>query len=446
MSAHTRPGRAEAGASPKPSFDEMTRTFGKIGVLGFGGPAGQIALMHRVLVEEKRWIGEDRFLHALNFCMLLPGPEAQQLATYVGWLLHGTRGAVAAGVLFIVPGLLVILGLSVLYAEFGAQPWLAGIMYGLKAAVLAIVLQALLRIARRALADRWTIAVAAAAFVLMSAFAAPFPLVVLIAGMAGFLCSARGGGRAVPTDVVPAAGGGLRGAGTIVLVGGVLWAAPPLLLALWLGRDSVYPQLALFFSKLSVVTFGGAYAVLAYVAQAAVAEHGWLRPGEMLDGLALAETTPGPLVLVLCFVGFLSAFRDPAALSPLLGGLVAGLLTAWVSFLPSFLFVLVGAPHMERLRSNRRLSGTLRAITAAVVGVMLNLAIWFALHALFTQVRTLTAGPVSLALPVWSSLDPAALGLTATAALCLFALRLGLAGTLAAAACLGYAARAVAPT
>lgn len=432
-------------APPHPTLAEATAVWARIGLLSFGGPAGQIALMHRELVEERRWIAESRFLHALNFCMLLPGPEAQQLATYVGWLLHGKRGGVIAGTLFVLPGFVVIVALSAAYALFQETSWLESVFFGLKAAVLAIVVEALIRVGRRALKNGVMLGIAVVAFVALFAFNLPFPLVVLAAGLVGYFGTranpaifAAGGHRAAAVDRPSVIGEELAGAGpkagtaigTIAVWGG-LWLAPVLVIALLLGWQSTFGTLWLFFSQMAVVTFGGAYAVLAYVAQEAVQNFGWLQPGEMVDGLALAETTPGPLVLVLSFVGFLAAFRAPVGLDPLLAGVLGATLTTWVTFVPCFLWIFLGAPHIERLRSNAALSGALAAITAAVVGVILNLALWFALHVLFGAVGTLEAGPIAIVAPVWETLDSRAVGLSLVAAACLFRFRLGILPTLA---------------
>ncbi len=387
-----------------PSLGELTRVFARIGLLSFGGPAGQIALMHRELVDRRRWISDARFLHALNFCMLLPGPEAQQLATYVGWLLHGIRGGLIAGILFVLPGFLVLSGLATAYALWHGTGLLAGVFFGLKTAVLAIVLEALIRVGRRALKTRLAYALAAAAFLAIYAFAVPFPIIILVAGLIGWAASRGAGAEAeaataqAPDDTVigrrdVAVRPSARRSLILVTIGGVAWAAPVLLLALLLGADTVFVPIAAFFSKMAVVTFGGAYAVLAYVAQQAVEAYGWLKPGEMVDGLALAETTPGPLVLVLTFVGYLAAFRAPGPIDPVVAGLIGGALTTWVTFVPCFLWIFLGAPHVERLRGNRPIAGALSAITAAVVGIILNLAIWFALHVLFSETTDLSIGP-----------------------------------------------------
>lgn len=435
-----------AEAVPRhPTLAEATAVWAKIGLLSFGGPAGQIALMHRELVEERRWISESRFLHALNFCMLLPGPEAQQLATYIGWLLHGTRGGVIAGTLFVIPGFLVILGLSAAYALFHETTWLTSLFFGLKAAVLAIVIEAVIRVGRRALKNSVMLGIAAAAFLALFAFNLPFPLVVLVAGIVGYLGSRTypgvftgGGHGAAARDLPSVIGQGSAEARPSAMATAAtaaawvaLWVAPLVVIVPLLGWSSTYATLWAFFSQMAVVTFGGAYAVLAYVAQEAVQNFGWLRPGEMVDGLALAETTPGPLVMVLSFVGFLAAFRAPAGMDPLLAGVLGATLTTWVTFVPCFLWIFLGAPHIERLRSNGALSAALTAITAAVVGVILNLAVWFGLHVLFREVGTFGIGPVSIAAPRWSSIDLAAVALSIVAALCLFRFRLGILPTLA---------------
>ena len=423
--------------APLPSHDipfaEASRVWARIALLSFGGPAGQIALMHRILVEEKRWIGEQRFLHALNFCMLLPGPEAQQLATYIGWLLHRTRGGLVAGVLFVLPGLLSIMALSWIYALWGSVGAVSGLLFGLKAAVLGIVCQAVIRIGRRALGNRTRSALAVAAYLAFFLFNLPFPLVILVAGLIGF-ASARAGSLAfVGGGSHSASGGGVDDADSrlgadlpdharpdrrwAIRIGGVLlalWLVP--VVALWLvAPASVFATIALFFSKLAVVTFGGAYAVLAYVAQAAVGTYRWLSPTEMLDGLGLAETTPGPLIIVTQFVGFMGAYRHPGGLPPLLAGTLGGLLTSWVTFTPCFLWIFLGAPFVERLRQNRALAAALTAITAAIVGVIANLAVWFALHYLFHAVGQARIGVLRLPMPAMASIDPAALILTVAA-------------------------------
>ncbi|WP_193336528.1 chromate efflux transporter [Devosia beringensis] len=445
MTEPAQPSPLPLVAPPHPSLAEATAVWARIGLLSFGGPAGQIALMHKELVEERRWISESRFLHALNFCMLLPGPEAQQLATYIGWLLHGTRGGIIAGTLFVLPGLVVILTLSTLYASLYEASWVASLFFGLKAAVLAIVIEALIRVGRRALKNGVMLGLAGLAFVALFAFNIPFPLVILAAGLAGYVGTrinpaifAAGAHRAAVPDLPSVIGDGfieprppLAVAVRTVLLWLGLWLLPLALILPVMGWSGTLAGLWLFFSQMAVVTFGGAYAVLAYVAQEAVQNFGWLQPGEMLDGLALAETTPGPLVLVLSFVGFLAAYRDPGGLTPLLAGLLGGMLTTWVTFVPCFLWIFLGAPYIERLRTNAALSGALSAITAAVVGVILNLAVWLGLHVNFARVDTLQLGPLNLASPDWSSVSWMALALTALAMLCVFRLKLGVLWTLA---------------
>ena len=418
------------------AFSDALRVWTRVALLSFGGPAGQIATMHRIVVDEKKWLDEPRFLHALNFCMLLPGPEAQQLATYIGWLMHGPRGGLAAGLLFILPGILAIMALSMLYAAWGQTPTLAALFFGLKAAVLAVVLEALVRIGRRALKSQRAYGVAAVSFALIFFFDAPFPTIVLGAGVVGYF-TASGQGEEAPAAPPPRA----DLAATRLWAFGflVLWLAPVAALLLWLGPQDVFSTIAVFFSKMAVVTFGGAYAVLAYVAQQAVETHHWLKPGEMLDGLGMAETTPGPLIMVLQYVGFLAAYRAPGALSPMTAGILGGLLTTWVTFAPCFLWIFAGAPYVERLRANRALSGALAAITAAVVGVILNLAIWFAIHAIFRETRRVSWGVVSFDAPVIASLDVWALLLAAAAILAMFRFHVGMAATLAGACAAGLA-------
>ncbi|KQS67736.1 chromate transporter [Rhizobium sp. Leaf371] len=414
----------------RPAFAEAARVWARIGCLSFGGPAGQIALMHREVVETRRWVDEDRFLHALNYCMLLPGPEAQQLAIYIGWLLHGTRGGLVAGLFFVLPGLCVLLGLSTLYALYHQTGMLSAVFFGLKAAVLAIVVEALLRLARRALKTTVARAIAALAFVCLFVFSVPFPLVILAAGLFGLLTAGR---QAASASMAEVAGPARTWPQTLALVAvwAGLWVAPLGLIVLLWGGESVFAALHIFFSKMAVVTFGGAYAVLAYVAQQAVETHHWLRPGEMLDGLALAETTPGPLVLVLTFVGFMAAFRvPPTGLDPVVSGLIGGLVATWVTFVPCFALIFLGAPSVERLRGNRMAVAAMAAISAAVVGVILNLAVWFALHVLFARVQPVRLGPLVLSVPDLASFDPWAALLALLAAGLLFVARLGVVATL----------------
>ena len=380
-------------------FGEAVKVWFKIGCLGFGGPAGQIALMHRILVDEKKWVEESRYLHALNFCMLLPGPEAQKLATYVGWLLHGTRGGLVAGILFVLPGALVMLAMSLLYALGQGIPAVDGALFGIKAAVLVIVVEALLRIGRRGLKTRLMLGVAAAAFVGIFFFALPFPLIIAAAGAIGYFTTQ--GKEALQSATNPGSWGEATRA---VLIGLVLWLAPIALVVFTLGTQHVLFDIAAFFSKLAVVSFGGAYALLAYMAQQAVETYGWMSAPEMVDGLGLAETLPGPLIKVTQFVGFLAAYRDPAPFSPVAAAVVGSALTTWVTFVPPMMLIFAGAPFIEQLRSNLRLSGALAAVTAAVFGVILNLTIWFALHVLFAHVEEAQAGPLR-----WYAFDPATL-------------------------------------
>ncbi len=442
---------------PYPTLAEATRVWSRIALLSFGGPAGQIALMHRVLVEEKRWLGDSRFLHALNFCMLLPGPEAQQLATYIGWLLHGARGGLIAGLLFILPGAVAIMALSWIYVLFGQLGIVAAAFFGLKAAVLAIVLQAVVRIGSRTLRSGTLRAVAAIAFVAIFAFGVPFPVVVLGAGLTGFLADKAGipafqgrsghgsaGGASIPDAEtllgeelaalpVSARRDALR-AGVVALA---LWLLPVALLVVLAGPGNVFTDIATFFSRMAVVTFGGAYAVLAYVAQQAVGTYGWLAPGEMLDGLGMAETTPGPLIMVLQFVGFLAAFREAGWASPLLAGTLGGLLATWVTFAPCFAWIFLGAPYIEGLRGNRSLGAALTAVTAAVVGVILNLAVWFAIHVIFGRVVRVEAGPLSIELPALDSINWLAAVLAVLAIVAVFRLKLGVATVLGGSAAVG---------
>ncbi|WP_375308367.1 chromate efflux transporter [Bradyrhizobium sp. A11] len=454
----TRNVQAGADAGHGISFNEAFRVWLRVACLSFGGPAGQIAVMHRILVEEKNWISEGRFLHALNYCMLLPGPEAQQLATYVGWLMHRTAGGLMAGGLFILPGIIAIMGLSYVYAAFGNVSFVEALFFGLKAAVLAIVVEAVVRVGRRALKNRIMIAIAAAAFVAIFFFAVPFPIIIIAAGLIGY-AGARSGrpefapaghgpgggsaaidsmlGEAVPDHVKPDIARAIR-VGALWLA---LWLVPVIVLLLALGHGSVFSQIALFFSKMALVTFGGAYAVLAYVAQQAVEHYHWLKPHEMLDGLGMAETTPGPLIMVLQFVGFMAAYRDPSGLSPMLAATLGGLLATWVTFTPCFLWIFVGAPYIERLRGNIGLAGALSAITAAVVGVILNLSIWFALHTLFRETVPVQAFPLNFDRPVLTSVDIPALLLAIAAATAIFRFKLGMLTVLAGSCAAGVVLR-----
>ena len=440
-------------------FGEAVRAWFGISLQTFGGPAGQIAVMQRTLVDERRWIGQQRFLHALNYCMLLPGPEAQQLAIYIGWLLNGVRGGLVAGTLFVLPGVLALLALSGIYVAFGDTTAVTALFAGLAPAVLAIVVQAVIRVGRRALAHRALSALAVAAFLALAVFRLPFPLVVAAAGMAGLLlhrfapgalAGAGGHGTAtdgpppiVPDDALHAEKPSLARAAKVLGIGLACWALPMVAVVLLTGRNSVFTEQGLFFSGAALVTFGGAYAVLAYVAQRAVETYNWLEPGEMVRGLALAETTPGPLIMVVQFVAFVGAYRDPGGLDPWAAALLGALLTTWVTFVPCFVFIFLGAPYVERLRGNKALSAALTGITAAVVGVIANLAVYFALHTLFTTVRRRTWGPVELDLPDLGTLRPVSVAIAAFAAVAIFKLDWSVLRTLAVCAVLGLAAAAV---
>ena len=444
------------GAVPtSPSFREAFWVWCRVAAMSFGGPAGQIAVMHRILVEEKRWVSENRFLHALNYCMLLPGPEAQQLATYIGWLLHRTAGGLMAGLLFVLPGFVSIMLLSILYASFRELTVVAGVFYGLKPAVVAVVVEAVLRIGKRSLKNRVMVFIAAAAFVAIFFFQVPFPLIIVAAAAVGYV-----GGKLwpetfvvikerVPKDgeaveehaisdemaaaVRPSLGHALR----TLAIWLTIWLAPIAALWTFAGRESVYTQEALFFSKTAMVTFGGAYSVLAYIGQECVDTYHWLAPGEMLDGLGMAETTPGPLIQVVQFVGFLGAYRDPGPLSPLWAGVAGGVITTWVTFAPCFLWIFLGAPYIEHLRGRKSLNAALSTITAAVVGVVLNLSIWFALHTMFGTIVERHLGPLRLLVPDWSTIDPAAVLIAAAAMVAMLRYHVGMIATLAASAAAG---------
>ncbi len=423
------------------SFGDAFTVWVRVAALSFGGPAGQIAVMHRILVDEKRWIGENRFLHALNYCMLLPGPEAQQLAIYIGWLLHKTKGGLVAGTLFVLPGFLSILALSYVYAAFGNVGIVEGLFFGLKAAVLAVVLEAVVRIGRRALKNTVMVGIAVAAFVAIFFFHIPFPLIILAAGLIGFaggrlgspLFRIGGGhkdadnalddkdsalGEETPAHARPNLAWSFKISGVFLL----LWLLPVASLLVFLGWDNIFSQIAVFFSQMAMVTFGGAYAVLAYVAQEAVQHYGWLRPGEMLDGLGMAETTPGPLIQVVQFVGFMGAYRQPGPLDPMVAATLGAVLTTWVTFIPCFLWIFLGAPFIEALRDNRALTGALSAITAAVVGVIMNLAVWFALHVLFGQLIDWKGYGIAAIVPIWATIRVPAALLTVVAMFAIFRL------------------------
>jgi chromate transporter len=436
------------------TFGEAFLVWARVALLSFGGPAGQIAVMHRIIVEEKRWVSENRFLHALNYCHLLPGPEAQQLAIYIGWLMHRTRGGLVAGILFVVPGVIALMALSWIYVIWGDVSVVAGLFFGLKAAVVAVVVQAVLRVGRRALKSRIAIAIAGLAFVALFFFAVPFPVVVLAAAAVGFTAGRLGfpvGNRAshgpakldaedadLLGDEMPAhARPDLGRAVLVAAVWLILWLAPVVLLLVVMGPQDVFTRLSIFFSQVALFSFGGAYAVLTYVAQQAVANYHWLKPAEMLAGLGMAETTPGPLIMVVQHVGFLAGYRSPDGLPPLLAGTLAGLLVTWVTFTPCFLWVFLGAPYVEALRGARALSAALSAVTAAVVGVIMNLAIWFALHTWFREAHPIRAVGLSFDAPIVSSVDPWALALSVAAIIAIFRFKTGMIPTLLACAVAG---------
>ena len=422
--------------STHPTFSELVRVAARIVCLSFGGPAGQIALMHREIVDERRWIDEEQYLGALNFCHLLPGPEAQQLATWIGWRLHGVKGGLAAGMLFVIPGALVILALSILYAYAAELDWFAALFLGIKAAVLAIVLQALIRIGGQALNTRFKMAVAAVAFTALFFFNLPFPVVVLGAGIVGIIVASQ---RPEWLALKPANPSVLdqprpwRGTVQTLLVWAVIWAMPMVIIFLTLGPDHVLWDIGSFFSQLAVVTFGGAYAVLAYMAQEAVQGFGWLSAGEMADGLGLAETTPGPLIMVTQFVGYLAAFRTPEPFTPLVAGIIGAGLTTWVTFAPCFMWIFALAPWIERMENARRLKGGLSTLTAAIVGVIANLSVWFALHVIFTRVGERSFDALRLYWPDASSFQWQAAVLAILAAILIFQFKWNVIKVLAAA-------------
>lgn len=431
-----------------PTFAELVRVSARIGCLSFGGPVGQIALMHRELVEERRWIDEDDYLQALNLCHLLPGPEAQQLATWIGWKLHGWRGGIVAGALFVLPGALVMLALSMLYAVAADLEWFAAIFLGIKAAVLAIIAQALVRIAGRALKTTVQRVLAVLAFLALFLFDAPFPLVVLSALAVGALVGARRPDLLAlksPEGAAPIHARPWSATFKAIVVWLAIWAAPMIAVLALLGRNHVLWDIGVFFSQLAMVTFGGAYAVLAYMAQEAVSGFGWLNAGEMADGLGLAETTPGPLIMVTQFVGYLAAFRAPGPFSPMVAGILGAGLTTWVTFAPCFLWIFAMAPWMDRMQRAPALKGGLAGVTAAVVGVIANLALWFALHVLFTRVETVEAGPLRLQSPDLATFDWRAAIIALVAVMLIFRMKWGIIATLAVTALLGLLLGTLAP-
>ncbi len=395
-------------------FGEALRAWAYVALNSFGGPAGQIAVMHREVVERRRWIDERRFLHALNYAMLLPGPEAQQLATYIGWLMHGVRGGLAAGILFVLPGVVVLMALSIVYAGFHDVTLVQGLFYGIKPAVIAVVAAAVVRLTSRALVTRAHVAIAVAAFVAIFFFDLPFPLIIIGAAVAGLIIGRRTKAASqdpieadLPAATLPSA----RRSAAALLLGVVAWLAPTVVLLVLLGPSSIFTQLALFFSFAAVITFGGAYAILAFIAQQAVDVYGWVTARQMVDGLGLAESTPGPLIMVVQFVAFLAAFAAPTGLDPFLAGAVAGLLVTWVTFVPSFTFILAGAPYAEYLRSRPGPAAALSGISAAVTGVIANLALWFGLQTLFAVTGELHYGPLRVHTVELASADLFAVGL-----------------------------------
>jgi len=439
------------------SFLEAFRVWVRVALLSFGGPAGQIAVMHRILVEEKRWVSENRFLHALNYCMFLPGPEAMQLATYIGWLLHRSIGGLVAGTLFVLPGFISILMLSLLYSGYQNTSFVQALFFGFKPAVMAVVMEAVVRIGKRALKNEVMIALAALAFLAIFVFNVPFPLIILSAALIGFAGGkfwedkfyvikerpTQNSNKASEDDVVlkdnlaahtrPSFGRALR----VLSLWLLLWLGPVAILVAGLGMESVFVKEGIFFSKAAVVTFGGAYSVLPYIAQEAVNTYAWLNPREMLDGLGMAETTPGPLIQVVQFVGFMGAYRNPGSLNPFLAGVLGSILTTWVTYAPCFLWIFLGAPYIEHLRGNKSLSTALSAITAAVVGVVLNLAIWFSLHTVFGEVNELSIFGMRLLIPVWSTADLMSILIAAGALVAMFRFKRGMMATLAASTAIG---------
>ena len=432
--------RSTSAATGDVSLRQLVHLWSRVALQSFGGPAGQIAVLHRLVVQEKQWLSEVRFLHALSYCMLLPGPEAQQLSTYVGWLLCGVRGGLVAGLLFIAPGFLSILALSVLYAGYRDAAIVAGVFYGLKPAVIAIVLEALHRLRRRALADPVSLVTAACAFGAIFVFDVRFPVIVLGAALGGVLAGSLGFASG------PSPGGGeaepgrrpsLLAAGRTAAVWLGIWLGPLVVLHATLGPEHVFVQEGVFFSKAALVTFGGAYSVLSYVARQAVETYHWLTPGQMVDGLGMAESTPGPLIQVVQFVGFMGAYGQPGSLNPVTAGVIGSAVTTWVTFAPCFLFIFVGAPFVEYVRQNRLLTAALRGISAAVVGIVLDLAVWFALHTLFGEVRTVDKGAVHLLLPIPATLDWGALLVSAGSMLAVFRWKIGVLPLLGGAALAG---------
>ncbi|MEJ2863746.1 chromate efflux transporter [Actinomycetospora flava] len=427
-------GAARAEGQDLVPFATALRAWFAISWQTFGGPAGQIAVMQRELVDRRRWIGQRRFLHALNYCMLLPGPEAQQLAIYIGWLLNGVRGGLAAGILFVLPGVVTLLALSGIYVAAGDTTVVTAVFAGLAPAVVAVVVQAVWRVGRRALTRPALVGIAVAAFLALTVFGVPFPAVIAVAAVAGWTLhrvrprADTGPDResddepapVVADDALHSSRPSLRRAALILGIGVALWAVPMLAVVALTGAGSVLTTQGLFFSGTALITFGGAYAVLAFVAQQAVQTYGWLTAGDMVRGLALAESTPGPLIMVVQFVAFLGAFHQPGTLNPWVAGVLGALLTTWVTFVPCFLFIFLGAPHIEQLRHNRALSAALTGITAAVVGVIANLALYFAGHTFFDQYRPVQLGPLTLDVPQLASVQPLSVAIAVVAAALIF--------------------------
>jgi len=432
---------------------EATRVWAYIGVNSFGGPAGQIAVMHREVVERRNWVSERRFLHALNYCMILPGPEAQQLATYIGWLMHGTLGGVIAGCLFVIPGFLAMLALAASFATWGSVVWVAGLFAGVQAAVVPIVAQAVTRIGKRTLKTRALQLVAVISFVAIALLRIPFPLIIIGAGLFGWFVGRRrpswfplgGHDTDESADAAPALlsdnevidKAASRRALRAGLMCAVLWLVPLIALFVTLGAENIFTQESVLFSKSAIVTFGGAYAVLGYIAQQAVGRYGWITAGDMAVGLGLAETTPGPLIMVVEFVGFLAAYSHPGNLPPLVAGTLGAIITVWVTFVPCFMFIFLGAPYVERLRHNTSIGNALTAVGASVAGVVLNLAVWFALHTAFGTVNERSIGPITIPVPNVSTVNLSAIAIALIAAALVFRLRIGTLKVLAICAVLG---------
>ncbi|MTI45082.1 chromate transporter [Roseibium hamelinense] len=423
-----------------PTLAEVAKVSLKVGVLSFGGPAAQISMMHQEFVDNRRWLSEERFLHALNYCMLLPGPEAQQLATYCGWIAARTWGGLISGLLFILPGAFAMAMVSWVYTQFGNVGLIDAVFYGVKAGVLAIVLQALAKVAQKALKSKLAWGVAALSFLALFFLSVPFPVVILAAGIAGILFARN---HPQPIEAYPAKLPRIASTAVTLAIGLLAWAAPAALATIVLSPEHVLVDVARFFSTLAAVSFGGAYALLSYMAQVAVETKGWLTAGQMLDGLGLAETTPGPLILVTQFVGFQAGWTHPGELNPLTVGLLAAAMTTWVTFVPSFLLVLAGAPWIEKLRGNSKLNAALSGITAAVTGTILNLAVWFAINVLFADIRELEIGPLDVTYPIPQSLDIGMAAIACIAGVLVFTAKRGIATVVLTTACLGLAVRAL---